>query len=59
MVREKSMRDAANTIARPKLYLIMVGMVIFGTSDTLVQKFQDKTEVEFNGVSGEYHHPFV
>jgi len=36
MVREATMRDAANTISKPKLYAIMVLMVIFGTCDTLV-----------------------
>ena len=34
-------------------------MVMFGTSDTLIQKFQDKTIVTYNGITGEYSHPFV
>ena len=53
------MRDDANKISKTNLYLIMVGMLAFGTCDTVVQKYQDKTEVEVNGIKGEYHHPFV
>jgi drug/metabolite transporter (DMT)-like permease len=37
----------------------MVGVVVFGTTDVLLQKYLDRTTVEFNGMTGLYYHPFV
>jgi len=52
-------RDASRTIPNSMLYCIMLAMLIFGTCNTIVMKWQDKTEVQKAGLPVAYFsHPY-
>ena len=53
-------RDKANSISNLKLYAIMITMLVFGTANTIVMKYQDKKVVGTrpNGDKMYYVHPF-
>merc|ERR1719464_43011 len=47
--------SADNEISKPFLYAVMIGMLVSGTANTLVQKFQDET-VSLNNI---FNHPYL
>ena len=54
-------RDASRTIPNNVLYCIMLAMLIFGTCNTIVMKWQDKTVVGVDKDTGKdatFSHPY-
>jgi len=54
-------RDASRTIPNGMLYCIMLAMLFFGTCNTIVMKWQDKTVVGFDKKTGkdyDFNHPY-
>jgi hypothetical protein len=51
--------DEKPPIGKFALYGIMLGMLICGTMNTLVMKYQDDTETTIDGITNTFTHPYL
>jgi len=51
--------DEKPPIGKFALYGIMLGMLVCGTMNTLVMKYQDDTETTIDGITNTFTHPYL